>query len=382
MNKKEFEDSINEKIDIKGLNVIIRLFKKLLKISYILSIILGIYCFIVLGKEMGIFAVLLKLLQVISPLFIGIIIAWLFNPLVKWLEKKKIKRSIATVFIYVVFVGILALVIGTLIPTLYEQIQDFVQIIPSIFDKIQDWINTVFRSLDDISGLDIMSIKDGLFSKIENMGTDMASSLPELVIYAITSLFSGIGNILVGLIIGFFLLISFDNSDSVIEFLPRKAQKVTKEVLSEIDGALRTFVTGSVLDCSFIFIITSIGLYFVGLKAPLLFGLFCGITNIIPYAGPYIGGIPAVIVGFSQGIPTGILTLIVICIIQFLEGNFLQPVILSKTTKLHPVTIIIGLLVFGYFWGILGMVISTPLMAAIKAVVLYFNEKYDILSFK
>lgn len=382
MNKKEFEDSINEKIDIKGLNVIIRLLKKMLKIGYILAIILGIYGFIVLGKEMGIFAVLLKLLQVISPLFIGIIIAWLFNPLVKWLEKKKIKRSIATILIYVVFIGILALVIGTLIPTLYEQIQDFVQIIPNIFDKIQDWINTVFKSLDDISGLDIMSIKDSLFSKLENIGTDMASSLPELVISTITSLFSGIGNILVGLIIGFFLLISFDNSDSVIEFLPRKAQKMTKEVLGEIDGALRTFVTGSVLDCSFIFIITSIGLYFVGLKVPLLFGLFCGITNIIPYAGPYIGGIPAVIVGFSQGIPTGILTLVVICIIQFLEGNFLQPVILSKTTKLHPVTIIIGLLVFGYFWGILGMVISTPLIAATKAVVLYFNEKYDILSFK
>ncbi|HPF83631.1 MAG TPA: AI-2E family transporter, partial [Bacilli bacterium] len=261
----------------------------------------------------------------------------------------------------------------------YEQIQDFVAVIPNIFSKIQDWIDALFKSLDSITDIDIMSVKDSLFDKIGHIGTDMAAALPEVLISTISSLFSGIGNILVGLIIGFFLLVSFDNTASVIDFLPKKMKKVTKEVLLEIDGALRTFVTGSILDCTFIFIITSIGLYFAGLKAPLLFGLFCGITNIIPYAGPYIGGIPAVIVGFSQGITTGILTLVIICVIQFLEGNFLQPVILSKTTKLHPVTIMIGLLIFVYFWGIIGMVISTPLIAAGKAVVLYFNEKYDIL---
>lgn len=370
-----------EALDIKGINVIIKIAKTLLKIALVLSIILGIYVAIVLGKELGIFQKILKILQVISPLFIGVLIAWLFNPFVKWMEKKKIKRGLATTLIYIVFVGIIVIILGTLIPTLYGQIQDFVGVMPSIFDKIKDWINALFESLDGATGLDIDAIKASLFKKIELSGSDMASSLPETLISFLTSLFSGIGNILVGLIIGFFLLVSFDNSDSIIEFLPQKIQKSTRELSLKIDGALRTFVTGSVLDCTFIFIITSIGLYFVGLKAPLLFGLFCGITNIIPYAGPYIGGIPAVIVGFSQGMTTGILTLVVICVIQFLEGNFLQPVILSKTTKLHPVTIIIGLLIFGYLWGIIGMVVSTPLIAIAKAIILYFDEKYDILNF-
>ena len=85
-----------------------------------------------------------------------------------------------------------------------------------------------------------------------------------------------------------------------------------------------------------IFVVSSLGLWIVGLKAPLLFGLFCGLTNVIPYAGPYIGGAPAVIVGFSQSPTIGILTLVVIAVIQFLEGNFLQPVIMAKSTKLHP----------------------------------------------
>ncbi len=129
-----------------------------------------------------------------------------------------------------------------------------------------------------------------------------------------------------------------------------------------------------------VFVVTSLAFYIVGLRAPLLFGLFCGITNIIPYAGPYIGGAPAVIVGFSQSPLIGILTLVSVFVVQFLEGNFLQPLIMSKTTKLHPVTIMLGLLIFGHFFGIIGMVISTPVIAAFKATFMFFNDKFGILN--
>ena len=370
-----------EKLDIKGLNIIIKLCKNMLKIAYVLAIILGIYAFIILGKELGIFKTLVTILKVLSPLFIGIVIAWLFSPLVNFLTKKKVKRGLAVAIVYIVLISAVVLILGAIIPTLYKQIQDFAAVIPNIFDKIHKWLNAIFKSLGSINGLNIKEIQSNLYAQIEGIGTNLTSDLPKVIISGVSAVFSGLGNILIGLIIGFFLLLSFDNMENLIGFLPKKIKKVTSEVLHEVDGALRTFVTGSLLDCLFIFIVTSIGLYFTGLKAPLLFGLFCGITNVIPYAGPYIGGFPAVVVGFSQGITTGIATLAVIVVIQFLEGNFLQPVILSKTTKLHPVTIILGLLVFGYLWNILGMLISTPLIAAVKAVVLYFDKKYDILKF-
>ncbi len=380
MENKEKQEQ-QEQLDIKGLNIIIKLCKNMLKIAYIVAIILGIYGFIILGKELGVFKTIVTILKVLSPLFIGIVIAWLFSPLVNFLTKKKIKRGLAVSIVYIVLISIVVLILGAIIPTLYKQIQDFAAVIPSIFEKIRNWINTIFSQLNNINGINVRDVQVNLYTQLEEIGTNLTSDLPKVIISGVSTLFSGLGNIIIGLIIGFFLLMSFDNMDSLIGFLPKKIRTVTSEVLQEIDGALRTFVTGSLLDCLFIFIVTSIGLYFAGLKAPLLFGLFCGITNVIPYAGPYIGGIPAVVVGFSQGITTGIVTLVVIVVIQFLEGNFLQPVILSKTTKLHPVTIILGLLVFGYLWGILGMLISTPLIAAIKAVVLYFDKKYDILKF-
>ena len=104
--------------------------------------------------------------------------------------------------------------------------------------------------------------------------------------------------------------------------------------------------------------------------------------NVIPYAGPYIGGAPAVIVGFSQGTGIGIAVLVAIVLIQSIEGNVLQTLIISKTTKLNPVTIIIGLLLFGHFFGIVGMLLSTPIIGVLKVVVKYFNDKYEIINLK
>lgn len=390
-NKKieEIKEIVNEevkknkevKLDVRGINSIIKLTRKLLQIGLYMAIILIIYFGIVLGKEAGLFELIVNVLGIISPLFIGIVIAWLFNPLVNKLKNRGINRTLSAVLVYVVILGVITLALFALVPTLYTQVQDFAKVIPNVFDKFQNYIDGIFQKLDTIQNFDAWAIRDGLFEQIEGVVTGIASSLPNMLISIISSFASGMGSIIVGLIIGFFLLVSFESTDSFIDFLPKKIQTSTRELLHKIDDALRSFVTGSILDCTFIFIISSIGLYFAGLKAPLLFGLFCGITNIIPYAGPYIGGIPAVLVGFSQGITTGILTLIVLCVIQFLEGNFLQPVILSKTTKLHPVTIILGLLIFGNLWGILGMIISTPLLAASKAIILFFDEKYDILDF-
>lgn len=390
-NKKieEIKEIVNEevkknkevKLDVRGINSIIKLTRKLLQIGLYMAIILIIYFGIVLGKEAGLFKLIVNVLGIISPLFIGLVIAWLFNPLVNKLKNRGINRTLSAVLVYVVILGVITLTLFALVPTLYTQVQDFAKVIPSVFDKFQNYIDGIFQKLDTIQNFDAWAIRNGLFEQIEEVGTGIASSLPNMLISIISSFASGMGSIIVGLIIGFFLLVSFESADSFIEFLPKKIQTSARELIHKIDDALRSFVTGSILDCTFIFIISSIGLYFAGLKAPLLFGLFCGITNIIPYAGPYIGGIPAVLVGFSQGITTGILTLIVLCVIQFLEGNFLQPVILSKTTKLHPVTIILGLLIFGNLWGILGMIISTPLLAASKAIILFFDEKYDILDF-
>lgn len=372
-----------EKIDAKNVNAVLLLSKKILKIMYTLLIILAFYVAIIVFKELKVKATLLVILKILTPLFIGVVVAWLFDPFVKKLKKKGIRRSFGAIIIYVIFLLLLAIIIGSIIPILIKQMNEFAASLPSIFDSMKIWINDLFDKLNNIEGIDAIAMKEEVFRKIETIGVSVTSSLPEMLLNGVKTFFSGIGTFIVGLIIGFYLLVSFDNANELlITWLPKKMQNDTRDLLNEVNTSLRKFIRGAFYDCGLVFVVTSLGFIIVGLKSPLLFGLFCGITNVIPYAGPYIGGAPAVIVGFTQGPVTGILTLLTIVVVQFLEGNLLQPVIMSKTTKLHPVTIMLGLLIFGHFFGIIGMVLSTPIIAACKTVALYFIEKYELLSYQ
>ena len=370
----------NDELNIEKINDSVSLLNKILRIMFVLIIIIGVYLGIKLIQELKIKDIIIDILKIIAPVFIGLFVAWLFDPLVKKMQRKGIKRGIGAIIVYIVFISLLIILIAAIIPILTEQINDFVKTIPSIFTIITDWLKDITKGIN-IEGIDINNFTTEVTNKLGSFATSLAQSLPNLTVNFLKSFFSGILTFVIGLIIGFYFLIGFDNAgELIITLFPKNIQKDTRELTNEVNNSFRRFVEGALLDATFVFIITSIAFAIVGLKAPLLFGLFCGVTNVIPYAGPYIGGAPAVIVGFSQGPLIGVLTLLAVALIQFLEGNFLQPVIMSKTTKLHPVTIITGLLIFGHFFGIIGMVISTPIIAAVKSIFMFFNEKYEIIN--
>ena len=371
---------IKNEIDKEKLNDVRSLSKKILKILYVVIIIAGIYGLTIINKEWQLSKFVLECIKIVAPLFIGLVIAWLFNPLVNKMQKKGIKRIFGASIVYLIFIGLIVLIVSLIIPMMSDQLNDFVKIIPSVFESIKNWISGLFNNISDGSNFDIAGLKAEIFSKIEIYGVGLTENLPDASINLIKSLFAGISTFGVGLVIGFFLLVSFDSLSKLLSFLPKKFQKDTKALGDEIDGSLRKFVQGTLILATVVFGVSSIGFWICGLKSPLLFGLFCGITNVIPYIGPYIGGIPAVIVGLSQGPLIGIGVLVVIVIVQFLEGNFLQPIVMSKTMKLHPVTIMLGLLVCSHFWGIIGMIIATPVVATIKIIWNYFDKKYKLLS--
>ncbi len=370
----------SKEINFQKVNDTIDLASKVLKVTYFLLLALGFYLILLLFKETKILHLIWVVIKIVAPLFIGILIAWLFDPFVKWLQKQKIKRSIGALITYLILFLIVFVVLAALIPLLVEQIGEFVRMAPGVFETIKGWSLGIFDYVSQMQYLDGDALRSEFFSKFNDFAANVGKNLPAAVLGAITGFFSGMGTLILGLIIGFFLLVSFDSTSSLISFIPKKIRETSMDLIDDVNNSLRRYVQGALIDCSVIFILSSIGLWMVGLKAPALFGFFCGLTNIIPYLGPYIGGAPAVIVGFTQSPTIGILTIVVIAVIQFLEGNFLQPVIMSKTTKLHPVTIILGLLVFGYFFGILGMLLSTPIIAVCKTIFQFFDKKYGLIS--
>ena len=378
-----FKKTNNNELDYRTINEVAKLSKSILSIGVILTIILAIYVFTLIFKEWKIGSYVLAILSILSPLIIGVVIAWLFDPIVSWFKKKGLKRMIGTIITYLIFFSIIALVLGTLIPLLSTQINELVKIVPSIVSSVKNWTDNIFNRLGNIDGFDAVAFQAKLFEQLNVFSDKITNDLPSITVSTVKALFSGLGTFVIGLIIGFFLLVSCENvTETLLAYLPKRYRHDTKGLIYEINNSLRRFVKGALFDSTIIFVISSLGLWLVGLKAPMLFGLFCGLTNIIPYAGPYIGGAPAVIVGFSQSPTIGLLVLGVIVVIQFIEGNFFQPIIMSKSTKLHPVTIISGLLLFGHFWGIIGMFISTPIIGVIKSVFIYFDEKYEFFNYE
>ena len=364
-----------EEIDKKNINEVVTLSKKILKLVYIVMIIGIIFLVTLLIKEWGILKFLLTILKVATPFFIGFAIAWIFNPLVVFLEKKGLKRGFGVPIVYLLFLGVLFLFFYFLIPTVYNQLNDLIASIPGIITQIEDFIRNV---LNNIQGIDVEAVQSNMFATIESVIANVTTNLPEFILNSVGALFSGIGTVLIALVIGIYMLFDFNNiSTHLMKFIPKKNKNDVSTLLTEMGQEVRKCVNGTLLVAFMVFVGDSIGFLAVGLKAPILFGLLCGITDLIPYIGPYIGGIAAVIVGFSQGTVIGIITAIIVIVVQLIENYVLQPIVMSKTMKLHPVTIMLGLLIFGYFFGIVGMILATPTIALVKVIYRFFARKYN-----
>lgn len=368
-----------EALNYHNLNEVIGLSKKMLKILYTCVILAIIVFVIILFKNLEIFKVLGSILGVISPFFIGLVIAWLLDPAVTYLQKKNVKRSIGTIVVFFVFILILYLLFRIMLPLLYTQLNEFItNSLPTLIKSTGTFIENLFTKLE-ATGFDFTSVETSVYKALENIGVDLTTGLPKAALNVVSTLVSSIGTFGLGLIVGFYLLIDFEGVKKIFNYIPIKNKEGFNYIIGKLNIAFRSFVQGTLFISLIIMILSSIFYGIIGLPSALLFGLICGITNIIPYIGPWIGGAICVIVGLTVSPLTGILAGVVAFAIQQVDGMILQPLIMSKTMKLHPVTIMIGLLVFGYLFGILGMIFATPIMASIKIIASYYNEKYNLI---
>lgn len=368
----------DKEIDNKEVNEVVSLTKKILKLLYIVMIVAIVLCGTIILKNLNVWHLLFTFLKVLSPLFIGFVIAWLLNPIVTKMHKKGIPRIVGSLLVYTVFLVFIYIFLRILIPTLYTQINDLIATLPAILDKFKNFISDFIDQVS-ISGVDLTSFKDNIFASVGNYLVNFTNSLPDSIIGILGSLASGIGTILISLVVGLYMLFDFDAiATHFLKLVPNKNKYEIEVLLTDIGIEVRKTVSGTLLVALMVFICDTIGFAMVGLNAPLLFGIFCGLTDLIPYIGPYIGGAAAVIVGFSQGSFTGIAVLIICVIVQLVENYILQPIVMSKTTQLHPVTIIVGLLVFAYYFGIVGMIIATPCIALLKVIFRFIVKKYDL----
>lgn len=369
---------MKDKINYKKVNEVVSLTSKILNLVYIAMIIGIIFIATLLVKEWGILKFVMTILKVATPFFIGFVIAWLFNPLVVKLENRGWNRAVASMVIFLVFILIIFAFFSMLIPTIYTQLNDLIASLPGIFNSLKNWITNFLNNFNSSDMVDVASIEANIFKSMEDLGTNLTTNLPSMIMNIVGVVFSGLGTMAISLVVGLYLLFDFNNAtDHLLKYIPKTHKYEIETLINQMGEELRKCVRGTLTVACMVFVCDSLGFALAGLKAPILFGLLCGITDLIPYIGPYIGGAAAVIVGFSQNPMIGIIVLSVAVVVQLVENYVLQPVVMSKTVELHPVTIIIGLLIFGHFFGIIGMILAMPIMSLIKVVYRFFATKYD-----
>ena len=303
----------------------------------LLIFLISIYIIRIL-KLMGI---CFMILSILSPLFFGYVLSWMLRPIV---DKISFNRVIVTLLIYILFIAVLVIIIFNLVPIIIEEIKNIIPII-KYYIIHNKFLYNIYDSLN---------IKQFLSMYMKNMNNYL------------NNIFSIFMNIIYSLIFGFYFLIRKDNT-SYFNFIPNKLR-------FNISKDLRLYIKSIMLDTLFMFIILTISFKIIGLSSSYIFALFCAITNIIPYIGPYIGSIPAIIVGLSDGLNNGINVLIVIVLVQMIENNIIQPLIVSKNVNLNPIYILIGIIIFSHFFGILGMIISTPILMIMRNTFLYYKK--------
>lgn len=324
---------------------------KIKKLKELVLILVAIILVVFLIKYLNIFNYLSILFTVLIPLFIGFIYAWIFNPLIVKLSKK-VNRNIVCIFMFLVFVFLFSLFIYYLVPMFYKEIMEFIELLPGVLSKIEVKVETI-----------------GLRDMLDKLIVFVVDSLPDYFISFVKGTFKYVGVIVIGLILG--LYISFDYEkivSNIYGIVPKKYKCVVVNLSQDVSSTVRRCVNGTLLVASFVFILDSICFLIIKLDNAILLGMICGITDLIPYVGPYIGGAIAVLVGFTESKRLGVMCLIICLVVQVIESYVLQPVVMSKSIKISPVLIIVGLLVFGKFFGVVGMILATPILAMLKVI--------------
>ena len=309
---------------------------------------------------------------VFFPILITGFLYFLLNPLVDFLERKKLPRIAAILVIYIAFAGLLVLAIGNLVPTVSKQAADLANNLPVFTHKTTEFFNDVVKSSEFKN---LMDEQSEIIDSVQQRLMEYANTLPNKLTIGLKGFFGVITNIAIILVTVPFLLFYMLKDGhkfpkAVANFIPAGYREEGLKILKETGETLSAYIQGQVMVALAVGTLAFIGFLIIDLRYALIMALIISFTNIIPYVGPIIGGAPAVLVAFFDSPTEALLVVIVILIAQQIEGNFLSPLILGKTLDTHPATIIIILLAAGNLAGVLGMVLAVPTYAVSKVIIL------------
>jgi len=333
-----------------------------------------------------------RIMSVFSPFIYGFIIAYLVNPIMKKFEKyvlrfpegfkwgDKIRRPLSVTMGMIVFLLILSFVVGMVIPQvvtsfkdLQSKITDYVAAAQKLADDfIRDFplFNGQYENLSEF--LDINEISTDLQSIIANFSNLLGSAADSVISYG-TKFVVEVSNLLVGFIAAVYMLLAKERLIAKLKkffaaFFSRRHYVNLIYLLRYTDKTVGGFIYGKIIDSIIIGILTFIVMSITKMPFPLLISVIVGITNVIPFFGPFIGAIPSGFIVFIADPGMTFWFLLMILIIQQLDGNIIGPKILGDSTGLTSLAVLVSITIAGGFFGFAGMILGVPAAAVICAL--------------
>ncbi len=301
--------------------------------------------------------------DIIVTFFLSLILAMALAPFVNKLEKFKIPRSLSVLMLYLVVLGAVALVFRLIIPPFAEQISHF-------FANKEIYIETISGYFESLSP----EIQENVKNSLSSFGNSLGSAQVQGVFNSALGFFSGVVGLIFILVVSFYMLMDRDNIEkSFVSFLPKKSRERATLVIDKIADKIAHWLRGQILLAFSIFVLTYFGLLFLKVDYALTIALLAGLLEIVPYIGPIISGIVGVAIALTTSPLLGLMTGFWFVLVQQLENHILVPQIMKKSLGLNPLTIIFALIIGGKLMGIIGMIISVPVVSALSVI---FNEYY------
>ncbi|RRK09971.1 AI-2E family transporter [Lactiplantibacillus garii] len=321
---------------------------------------------------------------VFMPIVISGFLFYMLNPLVKALtrvhyKKFRISRTGAVAIVFVLLFGLLAWGAVSLIPRLITQVTQLIYNLPSIATEMQKAATKMISNSHVLQKVDITSYMKQFNVEISKYAQNFLSSLSTSIVTVITTITSvTIMAITIPVVLFYMLKDSEKFIPAISRFLPRKQRPEIIGLIQKMGDTISSYISGQVIECLFVGTFTAIGYMLIGQPYGLLLAVVAGLANIIPYLGPYIGIAPSLIVAFTVSPMQVVYVVIVVIIVQQVDGNLIYPNIIGRTLKIHPLTIIILLLAAGNIAGILGMILAIPFYAVVRTVVIYLYNIVEL----
>ncbi len=327
----------------------------------------------------------------VTPFAAGIALGYLFDPVVRRLERIGLSRLTASLLILAAFVLVAVLFLVVVAPILGNQLIGFTQKLPGYVMRLQALaVDEGNALLERYGGEWRNSVGLGnplTAEQIQKSIGDFVAQSAQWLLNAVRSLASGCAAIvnffsflIVTPIVAFYILVDWNRMIATLDgWLPLDHRDALRAIASEIDAALAGFIRGQSLVCLFLGLWYGIGLTLIGLDFGFLIGVIAGVLSFVPSVGSLIALVLSIAVSLVQGWPSLTLFFMALGVVvagQFLEGNVISPKLVGGSVGLHPGWLMFALLAFGQLFGFVGLVIAVPAAAAIGVVVRHLIGLY------